>query len=280
MRELMDNGKNLCLSTANGVNNMHTLDSAFMADYFKASYMSDLKWPLNLGVTGSITENLRFMWDTEYFSPNSPTNLMNIEGSGQSILYAKTSSGVTGIAYSGAYKSVLLSVPIEFINDNFDYEHSPKSVLTGKIIDFFGGIVTSVSGGSFLSELPSSFDLKQNYPNPFNPTTIISYTVRATETLGQKVPTTNLTIFNVLGRKVKTLVDEVQIPGTYYIEWDGTDSRKNKVASGIYFYRLSRGQDYETKKMALIKEIPISQSFKNSLTGFHGSVRLFNNNDL
>ena len=99
--------------------------------------------------------------------------------------------------------------------------------------------------------LPDHFELAQNYPNPFNPTTEISYSVAATPGTGPA--RTNLTIFNVLGQKVRTLVDRVQSAGTYTVEWNGTSDSGAKVSSGIYFYRITSGDFVDTKKMALLK---------------------------
>jgi len=145
-------------------------------------------------------------------------------------------------------------MPLEFIDDTKETSgYNTKSDILGKIIDFFGGVTTSVYDGTAFTQLPKSFDLEQNYPNPFNPTTTISYTIRASEKIGERPAKTNLTIYNVLGRKVKTLVDKVQIPGNYNVTWDGTDYNNQQVSSGIYFYRLSRGDDAEAKKMTLIK---------------------------
>ncbi len=89
--------------------------------------------------------------------------------------------------------------------------------------------------------LPISFALDQNYPNPFNPTTTIRYSV-------PKSGIVNLEVFNILGQKIETLVDKFQSTGVYNIEFDG----KNH-ASGIYFYRLTKGNSSLTKKMVMIK---------------------------
>ena len=93
---------------------------------------------------------------------------------------------------------------------------------------------------------PTSFSLAQNYPNPFNPSTTISYQVP----VGSRVL---VQVFNVLGREVQTLVDEEQPAGTYHVVWDGKDSHRQAVASGVYFYRLTAGELTQTRKMTLIK---------------------------
>lgn len=101
---------------------------------------------------------------------------------------------------------------------------------------------------------PHSFILFQNYPNPFNPATVIQYVLP--EACHVKVE-----IYNALGQKVVTLVDDDQKAGYKSICWDSRDQSGNKVASGVYFYRLevhadrrTRVQDFvQTKKMVLIR---------------------------
>ena len=89
------------------------------------------------------------------------------------------------------------------------------------------------------------FQLFQNYPNPFNPKTIISYTVGAHRDASLHI---DLSIYNVLGQKVATLISEKQPAGNYNIEWDASN-----LASGIYLYRLQAGAYVETKKMIVMK---------------------------
>jgi hypothetical protein len=98
---------------------------------------------------------------------------------------------------------------------------------------------------------PLTFALSQNYPNPFNPTTIIKFNVQDSK-FKVHIPTT-LKIYNILGQKVRTLVDEPKAAGTYEVIWDGKDDRGRDVASGIYFYKLIAGFYQETKKMVLMK---------------------------
>jgi hypothetical protein len=88
--------------------------------------------------------------------------------------------------------------------------------------------------------------LSQNYPNPFNPQTVISYSL----TQNTRV---ELMIYNILGQRIRTLVDEFQTAGFKTIHWDGKDNQGEEVASGIYFYRLKAGDYSETKKMVLMK---------------------------
>ena len=94
--------------------------------------------------------------------------------------------------------------------------------------------------------VPTEYQLSQNYPNPFNPTTIIEY----------EVPTTgevSLEVYNMLGQRVTTLVQEMQEAGFYHVQWNGKDMNQRQVASGIYFYRMHAGQFLAVKKMMLLK---------------------------
>jgi hypothetical protein len=100
--------------------------------------------------------------------------------------------------------------------------------------------------------LPKSFSLGQNYPNPFNPTTTIRFEIGIGGGTQQSVQTT-LRVYNILGQRVKTLVDEPKSPGIYYQTWDGKDEQGNKVSSGVYFYQLRAGGYNQTKKMVLLK---------------------------
>lgn len=94
--------------------------------------------------------------------------------------------------------------------------------------------------------MPDELQLSQNYPNPFNPVTAIEY--RLPERSHVK-----LKVFNVLGQKVRTLIDREESAGSYTIIWDGTDTSGKSVASGVYLYRFQAGDHIETKKMLLLK---------------------------
>jgi hypothetical protein len=96
------------------------------------------------------------------------------------------------------------------------------------------------------NNLPTSFGLSQNYPNPFNPETNIDFAL-------PKASNVELTIFNVLGQKVVTLINEKMDAGTYRETWRGTSESGTQVASGIYFYRLTAGDYVTTKKMMMLK---------------------------
>jgi hypothetical protein len=101
------------------------------------------------------------------------------------------------------------------------------------------------------ANVPSQFVLEQNYPNPFNPSTKIQFTIVSTQSgsaSGGNRQLTFVKVYDVLGREVATLVNEVKEPGTYTVQFDGSN-----LASGVYFYRLQAGTYVETKKLLLLR---------------------------
>ncbi|MBN2103835.1 Ig-like domain-containing protein [bacterium] len=96
------------------------------------------------------------------------------------------------------------------------------------------------------SKMPGFFTLDQNYPNPFNPITNIRYTVH-------KPGLVTLSIYNVLGQRVKVLVNRNLNPGEYSEQWDANDHRGIAVSSGVYFYRIETHDFAKTKRMLLIR---------------------------
>ncbi len=104
-------------------------------------------------------------------------------------------------------------------------------------------VLPLAAGGGWV--LPSEVGLGQNYPNPFNPSTLIPYQLAASSPV-------RLEVFNILGQRVATLVDEEQSAGSYRARWDGTDAAGRAAASGVYFYRLTVDGAHWTGKMVLV----------------------------
>ena len=127
-----------------------------------------------------------------------------------------------------------------YILNNYAYVASG----TPGIYIFRNDLITDITEEKY--QLPSTFTLKQNYPNPFNPTTTIKYTL-------PKAFHVELSIYNTLGQKVRTLVKKQQFAGHYQVQWDGRDDKGKPVGSGMYLYRLQSGDYVEIKKMILLK---------------------------
>lgn len=112
------------------------------------------------------------------------------------------------------------------------------------IFDIYIGVVSVQEYDS--PSLPETYTLGQNTPNPFNPNTSIEFALPRS---GQ----VKVEVFNILGQKVRTLVDENLKAGFKRVDWDGTDDGGQSVASGIYLYRMTANDFSETKKMVLMK---------------------------
>jgi hypothetical protein len=111
---------------------------------------------------------------------------------------------------------------------------------------FDGSSWTDVEAENEEEAAPSGFSLSNNYPNPFNPETKIGYSL-------SKSSQVKLEIFNVLGQRIRTLVDEHQTAANREVVWDGKDENGKEVSSGVYLCKLQAGDLVQTKKMVLIK---------------------------
>lgn len=123
--------------------------------------------------------------------------------------------------------------------DWFDQENPTL----GEENDFATSIETTDEG------VPVDFNLAQNYPNPFNPSTTIHYTIPQDVNFTQ----VRLEIFNVLGQKVRTLVEQELSAGSYTVVWNGKNDFGKSVPSGFYIYRLQAGEFSAMKKMVLMQ---------------------------
>ena len=105
---------------------------------------------------------------------------------------------------------------------------------------------SSVLKNEMVSNLPDKFFLFNNYPNPFNPSTIISYNL-------PKDSHVNISIFDVLGRKVKTLTNQHMKAGKNKVQWNGENDHGKLLAGGVYIYKIISGGYNQSKKMILVK---------------------------
>ena len=103
-----------------------------------------------------------------------------------------------------------------------------------------------LKGEGYGPEIPDEIGLSQNFPNPFNPITEIRYNLPIDQNVA-------ITIYDLNGRVVKTLVDGMQPAGYHKIIWDGTNANGMAIATGIYFYQMKAGDYVEINKMVLLK---------------------------
>ena len=110
------------------------------------------------------------------------------------------------------------------------------------IFTFGGNGILSIQSES----IPLQYILRQNYPNPFNPITTLRYEL-------PEQTHVNITIYDMLGRKVKTILNEQQSPGYKQLIWDASNDNGKPVSAGIYLYQIQAGEYISTKKMVLLK---------------------------
>jgi len=178
---------------------------------------------------------------------------------GDAVLTWRTNSeaGTTGFhvlraeAVEGSYERITpTEVPAVGGSEGASYQYRDPSIQPNRRYFFKLQEVTAdgAGGESEAFELVSSlsFELEQNAPNPFNPSTVIRFSVAEDVHV-------RLIVYDVAGRTVRTLVDEVRRPDLYKLVWDGTNDAGQTVASGVYFYRVTAGKFVKSRKMLLLK---------------------------
>ena len=117
--------------------------------------------------------------------------------------------------------------------------------LAGNMSDYSSVVsitLLTIDGGL----IPEDFALHQNYPNPFNPVTTLRYDLSDNSLV-------DITIFDMLGRRVKTLVNQTQDAGFKSVVWNATNDYGRPVSAGIYLYKIQAGEYISIKKMILLK---------------------------
>ena len=200
--------------------------------------------------------------------PNGPLPIQlsnfvaSVAAGGQALLHWTTLSEINNYGFE-VQKAADKSAPFQSIGGSFtagngtttvkhDYSYVDKFYASGNVyrlkqLDLDGTAhftdavdplgVTGVAG----KVLPTVYSLSQNYPNPFNPSTVIEFAL-------PKDAHVRLEVYNIIGQKVMTLVDEVRPAGYHSVKLDGTN-----LASGMYLYRLTTGQQTFMKKLLLMK---------------------------
>ncbi len=136
-----------------------------------------------------------------------------------------------------------LNEPIPMSNNSFAVKISKKFPLR-RLKILVGTQAFAEQNSDHISLVPIAFVLYQNYPNPFNPEAAIQYQI-------SKPGPVKLEIFNLMGQKIRTLVDEKKNPGLYSVKWQGLNDAGRAVPSGVYFYRLTAGEFTATRKLVI-----------------------------
>jgi hypothetical protein len=152
---------------------------------------------------------------------------------------------------------IVNSLPLEFGLGKHDHIDTVQVRWPSGIVDILTDVpvntILTVKEGYGDIVIPDKCRLFQNYPNPFNSETTIDYVVKGNPHNPQFETDVNITVFNITGQKVITLIDKSQKPGYYSVKWNGSDRYGVFLPSGIYFYRLKSNNNYEIHRMVLIK---------------------------
>jgi hypothetical protein len=209
--------------------------------------------PLIGGLTGSVVDGIGGP-DTLFAYTGCPTLrtfdvLLDSDSSSVDMLYDTNPTHGAVVSQQtvnpmGATVGVVLSgFSYDTIRDDNLAAFYDRGTHLYKILTWMGNAITPTA----VNNTPALVDdLAQNYPNPFNPSTRIKYSLARNSQV-------SLSIYNVAGQLVKTLVNETRTAGPHAVTWNGRDDRGAPVASGVYFYRLVAGDFTMTRKLTLLK---------------------------
>ena len=171
------------------------------------------------------------------FGSQSPLFLTSTKESGK-VLIANASVTSTAGVTGGGPAAVVAFRRID--NALGEFRLSDLTVLDAS------GSVNSIKNIESLDMKPTEFGMEQNYPNPFNPSTQINYRIPVDTNV-------RVAVFNILGQRIRTLVEAYTPAGEYAVNWDGKDQAGRQVASGMYLYRMDAGSFKAIKRMTLLK---------------------------
>jgi predicted outer membrane repeat protein len=213
----------------------HALSPRLRFNFFAQARASMTVVMLNL-VSGRIKQRWPICWNNGAPAIGNPSPEQNSPTVAQAVVYCSDL-----LSDNNPWNDLQALFIIELVNNG---QSVPDGLvpLSTPDVDFFSPTDVDETDGT----LPNVFTLAQNYPNPFNPSTLISFALPTASTV-------RLEVFNTLGRRVVTLVNDDRAAGEYQVVWDGRDAHGQSVGSGVYFYRLRAGSFTDSRKMVLLK---------------------------
>lgn len=175
--------------------------------------------------------------------PDSPVNdaLIYYPGASTSILFCAMDIGVfVSTNYGTSWQEMAEGLP-NTVAMHLDYHQGTNKLRIGTHGRGVWEMTNPIGIINYNNHLPAKYSLSQNYPNPFNPVTLIKYDI-------VKSGIVKLAVYDILGRELKSIVNQQQNPGTYTVQFDAST-----LSSGVYFYKLTADGYSETKKMMLTK---------------------------
>jgi len=194
----------------------------------------------------------------------------------------KSEAALTGTV-SGTDGNPISGAKLTFIQN--DYQDNVMRGVTDDNGHYTINLIVGVD--EKYGDAPKTFGVDQNFPNPFNPTTTITFTLDASEHV-------SLSIFNIMGQHISTLVDTEMGAGRHTVTWNGMNEQGNHVSAGIYLYRLKSGSHSETRKMLLLDggmgsaisnagdssyQKPANTQSADNITGYNGFTVIITHKD-
>ena len=240
--QYLENGGHLLMTSQDFAQNLagrgDTDDMLLLNDYLKIDYnQREINHAIN-GAEGTRFEGMHFLDGGNDGASNQISQDALTMSDGGTLLLSYSTGRIAAVGVSNQdYAAMTIGFGIESINNSYP-DYDKRVDIISAAIDF---LFHATSIDNNYNPLPSVTSLVQNYPNPFNAKTTISFELAQTANV-------SLEIFDILGRRIETLVNEELPAGNHHIIWDATN-----VSSGIYFYRLKADAIEETKRMLLIK---------------------------
>ncbi len=243
--QYLESGGNLILTGQNIVEKSDSLP--LLKNYVGVTFDKNLTTPLTSGVIGDPITSGMIVPTVGGASNQVSKDAFLVSQNAQPILNYGTTTllGVAGIRNENNqkhWKLVCLGFGLEGVNNT----EGIRDTLLERILNWFERPLGIDNQNNTFAAIPQEYELKQNYPNPFNASTLIEYNLpEASDVI--------LEIYNLIGQRVKVMINKKQRAGAHSIFWNGRDEFDREVASGIYLYRLKTDVYQRTKKMIMIK---------------------------
>lgn len=215
-------------------------DEAFLNNYLKADFAThDAESVTAAGAASSIFEGLNFGFGQIPYQVETPDGITPV-GAAASMMYDE--SQIAGVQFEGTFgesatpgKMVYLAFPFETIADP-----EVRVDVMNRVLNFFFTL-TSIEDGAGNSGVPADFALLQNYPNPFNPETTIEFNLPAASAV-------SMVIYNTIGQRVRTLLNDQMTPGNHNAIWNGRSDSGNILPSGVYILQFEAISDNGSRR--------------------------------
>jgi M6 family metalloprotease-like protein len=259
LREHLADGGQLLLTGQNIAEDLHNREESFLGDVLRVDWGGTGTLPFAYGLRGDpVTDSIEMILSSGSGGANNQTSrdILLVQSGADPIAVYDT----TNLAEAAAVRIdnpvdqsriVFLGFGFEAVNSTSDL-YATRVEFMSLMLRWLEGMPGIQDGQDqdMLVGLPKAFKLGQNYPNPFNPSTTISFNIDRTTRTKQPV---SLIVYDIRGRRVRTLVDSKLEPGRHTIHWDGRNDRGQSISSGIYLYTLNTGGEMLTRKMTVLK---------------------------